>query len=141
MTTPSGTRPPAVLTAYDCWRLLPTEEVARVAWSGPDGTAIVPVNYTVTHQSLWFRTQPYSALGRQVHGGRVAVEVDHVDHVDKSAWSVVAIGTAQVVDGDEVPDSVLQMRVWVPGPRSLVVRVDPVEVTGRRLWGRADANR
>jgi uncharacterized protein len=134
----SGMRPPAILTAYDCWRLLATEEIARVAWAGPDGVAIVPVSYTVTDRALWFRTQPYSALGRQGKGGRVAVEVDHLDHVTNSAWSVVVVGTMRLVDPGDVPDAVMQMHVWVPGPRSLVVRIDPVEVTGRRLWGRTN---
>jgi len=129
-------RPPAVLNAYDCWQLLPTEEVARVAWEGPDGVAIVPVNYTVAGQTLWFQTQPYSALGRQCKGGRLAVEVDHLDPADRSAWSVVAIGWAQLVDGGDVPDAVRRMELWIPGPRSLAVRVEPVKLTGRRVWGR-----
>jgi nitroimidazol reductase NimA-like FMN-containing flavoprotein (pyridoxamine 5'-phosphate oxidase superfamily) len=137
----SGTRPPAVLTAYDCWRLLATEEIARVAWVGPDGVTIVPVSYTVTDRTLWFRTQPYSALGRQGKGARVAVEVDQLDHATNSAWSVVAVGTMRPVNPGDVPHEVMQMHVWVPGPRSVVVCVDPVEVTGRRVWGRTRASR
>jgi uncharacterized protein len=138
VTTPhSGTRPPAVLTAYDCWQLLSTEEIARVAWLGPDGVAIVPVTYVVADRALWFRIQPYSELGRQGKGGRVAVEADHLDRATKSAWSVVVIGTTRLVDPGDAPDEVLHLDTWIPGPRSLVVRVDPVEVTGRRLWGRA----
>lgn len=142
MTTPlPQMRPPAVLNAYDCWDLLPTEEVARVAWAAPDSVAIVPVNYSVVDKTLWFQTQPYSRLGRNCDGARLAMEVDHLDHATKSAWSVVVVGYAQVVPLDEVPETVQQMQIWIPGPRSLAVRVDPVDVTGRRIWGRPAGGR
>jgi uncharacterized protein len=132
---PAATTPPAELLAYDCWRLLETEEIARVAWAGPDGVTIVPVNYTVSDGSLWFRTQPYTALARQCTGGRVAVEVDRLDRTSREAWSVVVTGTAERVAAEEVPDSVGEMPVWAAGSRTFFVRVAPVEVTGRRLWG------
>jgi uncharacterized protein len=126
---------PAILTAYDCWGLLETEEIARIAWVGPDGVAVVPVNYTVADGALWFRTQPYTALGRQCGGGRVAVEVDRLDRESRSAWSVVVRGRAESVDAADVPDQVMEMRVWPAGPRTLFVRVEPIEVTGRRVSG------
>lgn len=129
--------PTAVLTGYDCWALLEQEDVARVAWTGPDGVAIVPVNYAIADGSLWFKTQPYSALARQCAGGRVAVEVDHLDREARSAWSVVVAGTAERVE-DWVPPEVAAMDVWPSGPRNLVIRVNAIEVTGRRLWGRPE---
>lgn len=136
MTTTMPTPPPAMLTAYDCWGLLEHDEVARVAWTGPDGVAIVPVSYLVADGALWFRTQPYTALARQCVGGRVAVEVDHLERSNRTAWSVVVIGTAEPVPVDEVPEPVASMEVWVPGPRSFFIRVTPIEVTGRRVRGR-----
>jgi nitroimidazol reductase NimA-like FMN-containing flavoprotein (pyridoxamine 5'-phosphate oxidase superfamily) len=129
----------AILPGYDCWELLASEEVARVAWAGPDGVAIVPVNYVVGDGALWFRTQPYTALGRQCGGGRVAVEVDHLDRETRSAWSVVVVGTAEPVDGREVPDGLLDIQVWPADVRNLYVRIEPVEVTGRRVSGRRTA--
>ncbi|MBB3040221.1 pyridoxamine 5'-phosphate oxidase family protein [Nocardioides sp. LMS-CY] len=141
MNTTMPTPPPVVLTGYDCWGLLEDEEIARIAWSSPDGVAIVPVNYAVADGALWFRTQLYTALARQCAGGRVAVEVDHLDRRSRSAWSVVVVGTAERVPPQEVPDSVIGMEVWAPGPRSLFIRVTPIEVTGRRLWGRPAPDR
>jgi hypothetical protein len=78
-----------------------------------------------------------------VPGCRLAVEVDHLDHLDRtdqSAWSVVAIGWSRVVEPADVPEAVTRMDLWIPGPRSQAVRVDPVEITGRRIWGRRPAN-
>lgn len=129
----SGVPTLATLTGYDCWGLLETQDIARIAWTTPDGVAVVPVNYTVADGSLWFRTQPYSALGRQCGGAHVAVEVDHVDRTSRTAWSVVVTGTARLVPADDVPDAAMEMQVWPAGVRNLFVRVEPIEVTGRRL--------
>ena len=139
MNTSTPTPPPAVLTGYDCWQLLPTEQIARIAWAGPAGVSIVPVNYTVADGALWFRTQPHTALAQQCDGGRVAVEVDHLDRDTQDAWSVVVVGTAERVSAPGVPDTVGEMPVWAPGPRALFIRVTPADVTGRRISGRPSA--
>ena len=124
----------ATLTAYDCWGLLETEEIARVAWATSDGVAIVPVNYTVSDGCLWFRTQPDSSLGRQCReGGHLAVEVDHVDRSSHRAWSVVVNGSASLVSAEDVPDAAMEMRVWPQGLPRTFVRLEPDELTGRRL--------
>lgn len=128
-----GIPSPAILTAYDCWGLLETQEIARIAWATTDGVAVVPVNYTVVDGALWFRAQSSSALGRQCQGGRVTVEVDHLDRADRAAWSVVVTGRAEPVDIHDVPDQAMEMRLWPAGAYSLFVRVEPDDVTGRRL--------
>lgn len=125
----------ATLVAYDCWNLLDKAEIARVAWQGPAGVAIVPVNYAVVAGALWFRTDPSSALARECDGQRVAVEVDEVDRETRAGWSVVVAGVAEVVDTLDAPEMLMDMRIWPSGPRSVFVRVDAAEVTGRKLWG------
>jgi nitroimidazol reductase NimA-like FMN-containing flavoprotein (pyridoxamine 5'-phosphate oxidase superfamily) len=124
----------AELTPYDCWALLEDVEIGRVAWSAPDGPAIVPVNITVADGALWFRTAPYAALVEHCRGGgRVAVEVDQLEPARKAGWSVVVTGAAEVVDGDDVPAAVHLLDTWAPGSRTAHVRVDAAQVTGRRL--------
>ena len=123
----------AELTAYECWGLLDSEEIARVAWHGREGVAIVPVNYTVADGSLWFRTSPSSTLGRECAGQTLAIEIDHIDRATRSGWSVVVSGVGEPVDAAEVPDVLADLRVWPSGNRSLFVRVEPAAVTGRKL--------
>lgn len=125
----------AALTAYDCWGLLAEAELARVAWQGPDEIGLVPVNYAVVDGALWLRTEPDSALAREAGDGPVVIEVDHVDPAAQAGWSVVVRGTAELVDALDVPDMLVEMRVWPGGDHSLFVRVEPSRVTGRRLWG------
>lgn len=128
----------AELPAFDCWQLLETAEIARLAWNGPRGVAIVPVNYSISDGALWFRTTPYSAHAREAGSQWVAMEVDSVDPVSRAGWSVVLRGTAELVEGDDVPDQLVDLRIWPEGNRSLFVRVEPLEVTGRRLVAPAD---
>lgn len=123
----------ATLLAYDCWSLLAEAEIARVAWQGGDGIALVPVNYTVGEGAIWFRVDPESALARECDGQQVVVEVDRVDAESRTAWSVVVVGIAHMVDEIDVPDTLIEMRVWPGGPRRRFVRVEPDRLTGRRL--------
>lgn len=123
----------ATLVAYDCWSLLGGAEIARVAWQSPRGVAIVPVNYVVADGAVWFRTDPSSTVAREAGGRRVVVEVDQVDPEKHAGWSVIVTGVAELVEFLDVPDMLVDMRIWPEGQHSLFVRVDPDEITGRRL--------
>jgi hypothetical protein len=123
----------ATLLAYDCWSLLGEAEIARVAWQGADGIALVPVNYSVGEGAIWFRVDPESALARECDSQQVVVEVDHVDPENRTAWSVVVVGIAHLVDELDAPDTLIEMRVWPGGARRRFVRVEPDRLTGRRL--------
>lgn len=122
-----------ILVAYDCWNLLEDAEIARIAWQSAGGIGLVPVNYAVADGALWFRTDEDSVLARECGGQEVVVEVDQVDSPTGAGWSVVVRGTAELSDVRDVPE-MLELRVWAGGPRSLFVRIEPVQVTGRRVW-------
>jgi nitroimidazol reductase NimA-like FMN-containing flavoprotein (pyridoxamine 5'-phosphate oxidase superfamily) len=124
----------ATLVAYDCWNLLEDADIARIAWQSGDGIGLVPVNYVVADGALWFRTDAASVLARECGGQVVVVEVDQVDSETGAGWSVVVKGTAELIDVRDVPEMLVEMRVWAGGPRSLFIRIEPVHVTGRRVW-------
>lgn len=119
--------------AFDCWHLLRSAEIARVAWNGPHGVAVVPVNYAIADGALWFRTSPYAAVARDGGEQWIAAEVDNLDARSGTGWSVVVRGVAELVDAMQVPEHLVDLRVWPAGPRSLFVRIAPVEITGRKL--------
>lgn len=124
----------AAMTPYDCWSMLEGRHVGRVAWSRADtAPGIVPVNLRVMNGAIWFRTAPSSALATEGVGTLVSVEVDEVDLSSRSGWSVVVEGIATPVDDEQVPDLVHALQVWPAGDRSVHVRVEPLQVTGRRL--------
>jgi uncharacterized protein len=128
----------AELSAFDCWHLIESAEITRIAWNGPRGVSVVPVNHVVAEGALWFRTAPYSALALECGGQSVAAEVDSVDPTTRTGWSVVVRGVAELVDADDAPEHLVDFRVWPAGARNMFVRLEPVEVTGRKLLAAHD---
>ena len=121
------------LTAPECWDLARDSQFGRVAWSTASGPSVLPVNLGFGDGAIWIRTSPYSALARQCSGQRVAIELDNIDVTTRSGWSVVIVGTAELVDSDEVPVALRPLNVWPSGTKNVHLRIEPVEVTGRRL--------
>lgn len=125
------------VSRYDCWQLVTKaagpDGIARVVWSGPDGPAIVPMNFTVADGFLWFQTGTNSRVALEACGHRVLVEIDHVDAASHTGWSVVVSGLATGLPPAKDPGLLSSLQVWPRGSRGLLVRVEPEEVNGRRL--------
>lgn len=119
----------------ECWALLSTHGVGRVALTTEDGPAVYPVNYDVVDGDVIFRTDPGTAPAEAV-GAEVAFEVDRVDEVMSQGWSVLVHGRAEAVtDPEEI--GLLRERVrsspWASRERTLWVRIRPTRLTGRRV--------
>ena len=123
------------LTAAECWRLLRTHEVGRLAVSITDHPDIFPVNYVVDGESVVFRTGPGTKLAASVLGRGVAFEIDGYDPIAGDAWSVVLKGRARqvehMIEYFEAED--LPLFPWHASPKPDIVRIEPGEVTGRRF--------
>ncbi|MFJ3306700.1 pyridoxamine 5'-phosphate oxidase family protein [Streptomyces sp. NPDC086549] len=119
----------------ECRAGLSTHGVGRVAVTTPDGPAVVPVNYEVIDGAIAFRTAPDSVPAAAV-GKEVAFEVDHLDDALSQGWSVLVVGTAQVVTE---PDTVRRLSEgahtapWAGGRRDMWVSIQPTRLTGRRI--------
>lgn len=122
------------LTPDECWRLTRSRSVGRMAWNGPDGPTVVPVNYAVSDGAIWLRTTAYSALARECDNQSVSFEIDEVDVVTRAAWSVLIRGTAHTsYDADDLPADWPGIDVWPAGARPLHLVIRPRAVTGKRL--------
>ena len=119
------------LTADECWELAASQPVGRLAWTGPRGPTVVPVNFEVTGREVLVRTAAYSALARECDDSPVAFEVDDFDAASRLGWSVLMRGRAHLgyhdAERDREPD------VWAAGARTLAVTVKVDEISGRRL--------
>src|SRR5213078_3225239 len=107
----------------------------RLGFVVDEWPVVLPVNYVLDGDDIVVRTDggtKFSALRR---GARVAFEVDAIDTLFQSGWSVLAYGQAdEVVDADEVERlQGLGLRPWAGGARPFWIRIRPVSVTGRRL--------
>ena len=119
------------LTPQQCWDLVTQKVVGRVAWCGPQGPTVIPVNFTADGTHVHIRTAAYSTLVQQADDSQVAFEVDDIDEESHAGWSVLMRGRArthyQDRDPDRAPDT------WVAGARFFRVTIEVDEITGRRL--------
>ncbi|WP_405443719.1 pyridoxamine 5'-phosphate oxidase family protein [Streptomyces avidinii] len=123
------------LTHDECRHLLSTHGIGRVAVFSTRGPAIFPVNYVVAGGDIAFRTSGETAIAGAA-GTEVAFEVDHIDEVMHTGWSVMAVGEAEgITDAAVIQrlDAVARSLPWAGGARTLWMKVTPTRLTGRRV--------
>jgi nitroimidazol reductase NimA-like FMN-containing flavoprotein (pyridoxamine 5'-phosphate oxidase superfamily) len=122
------------MSAGECLDLMGSTSVGRVGFADEDGPVVLPVNYVLDGETVLFRTSPHNTVARYVDSTLVAFEVDEFDDFTQSGWSVLVRGVASFVAADELPrDERFRPFPWADGVRTLVVRVTPGSVTGRRV--------
>jgi hypothetical protein len=124
-----------VLTVHDCLDLLRGDEVGRLAISRIAHPDVFPVNYTVDHGTVVFRTAPGTKLDALTREHDVTFEADGFDRASGDAWSVIIKGSAERIEAphDRFDAADLPLFPWHTGPKQHFVRVVPVEMTGRRF--------
>ena len=125
----------------DCWALLASAKVGRLALVVDGRPEIFPVNHVVDHGSVVFRTAPGTKLAGVRGTTPVAFEVDGLDLDAGVAWSVVLKGRAERVTGRNqvLEAAALPIFPWHDTPKNWFVRVHADEITGRRFSAAAAA--
>jgi uncharacterized protein len=127
-----------VLNELECRRLLGTELVGRLGVTIDGKPEIFPVNFALAGEDVVMRTDSGSKSAAALRGP-VVFEVDHFDSTDRSGWSVMVHGSAQVETGRTGrPGS--QSRVltsWLEAHLPHLLRITATEVTGRRITDHA----
>ncbi|CAN5212087.1 hypothetical protein BH09ACT12_BH09ACT12_00870 [soil metagenome] len=128
------------LSYSECEVLLRAGVFGRLALVTPDGPDIVPLNYRVIDNAVMVCTAADTLLARCAGGASVAFEVDLVDHERWRGWSIVAKGTAEVVEGSEPRGSHFNRpRPWADGDRNVWIRLPWTSLSGRQLGTGWDA--
>ena len=135
ISTPSTRKRMESLKPDECLRLLTDKPVGRVGFWGFEGPQVLPVNHAVTDGDVVFRVAAHTAMAQALRSCTVAFEVDDIDDVTQTGWSVLVVGKAGYVDDlaamvemwGRLPDP------WAPGVRTLVVRIATERVSGRRI--------
>lgn len=122
------------LEPRECMRLVAPGGVGRVAFNGPTGPVVLPVNYVIHHGAVVFRTR----FGGSIDEGAlrsatttIGFEVDRIDEARREGWSVLIQGPACPLAADELP--VPGLDPWPRGERELYIRIVPRCITGRRI--------
>ncbi len=125
-----------VLPADVCWGLLGEIPIGRIAFISAGEPTILPVNFAVDGHSVVFRTASGSKLDNAIMERPAAFEADSWNADKRAGWSVVIHGfTTEVLDDAEVARlEALGIAPWADAvPRSNWVRLQPDEISGRRI--------
>lgn len=134
----SEIREPSVeeLSTSACWSLLRNIPVGRIALHGVDDIIeVFPVNFVVDHGTVVFKTAAGTKLELAHEHRPSTFEADHFDFYRGTAWSVVAKGQLEVIEGHEAikDTSKVDVRAWQSGHKPTYIRFVPDLVTGRRF--------
>ncbi|WP_427017615.1 pyridoxamine 5'-phosphate oxidase family protein [Pseudarthrobacter sp. P1] len=123
------------LTAVQCWQLLASTSVGRLAVIVDGHPDIFPLNYVVDERTVVFRTGPGTKLGGIHTSNPVALEVDGYDGAANLAWSVVLRGAAEELarPTDRLAATGLPVFPWQSGPKDHFVRITELNLSGRRF--------
>lgn len=123
------------LSIEECWDLLASHTVGRLAVDIAGRPDIFPINYVVDQATVVFRTGAGTKLAGAVLHRHVAFEIDGYLPEERMAWSVVVKGTAHEIDSllERYRTEDLPLFPWVDSVKPDFVCIDPVLVTGRRF--------
>ncbi len=124
-----------VIPRDECLELLRGSILGRVVVAMGALPAALPVTFGVLGEDIVFMAGIGTKLEAAVSKAVVAFEVDDIDPVARTGWSVLVTGWSSLVT---CPDEVAAIRQlglepWVPGERGHFVRIRSEVVSGRRL--------
>jgi len=126
--------PLTALTPLECWALLRSDGLGRIALAAGGEIDIFPVNYVVdSDETIVFRTAPGTKLAELVIRPTVAFEIDGA--MGAELFSVIVKGEAKrLEDPAEIAAAAkLPLQPWVPTVKEHFIRIVPTWVSGRRF--------
>ncbi|WP_214110454.1 pyridoxamine 5'-phosphate oxidase family protein [Acrocarpospora catenulata] len=85
------------LSRQECLRLLAVTPIGRIVFTDRALPAVQPVNYLLDGETIVIRTAGGSRLAAATREAIVAFEVDDIDPVTRTGWSVTVLGLARGV--------------------------------------------
>src|SRR5690242_16326332 len=123
------------LERAECFRLLASGRIGRVAFTDAALPAVQPVAYHLDDEEVIFRTRKGSKLAAATRHAIVGFEVDEFDLSARTGWSVLGIGQAyEVVDPARLAElSHVDQVPWVRDHYADTICIPLQLVTGRRI--------
>ncbi|MGG5175916.1 pyridoxamine 5'-phosphate oxidase family protein [Pseudarthrobacter sp. J1763] len=122
------------LSPEECWDLLGSTTVGRLAVIVDNHPEIFPVNYVLDQNSIVFRTASGTKLWATL-SDPCAFEIDGYDPHTEQAWSVVARGKSELMldHGEKANADELHLEPWQPGRKNHYLRLNLEAISGRRF--------
>jgi nitroimidazol reductase NimA-like FMN-containing flavoprotein (pyridoxamine 5'-phosphate oxidase superfamily) len=126
------------LSSEDCWALLRSDKIGRLAIVIEGRPRIFPVNYRAADDAVVFRTEPGAKLSHGP-GAPACFEIDEYDEETAMAWSVMVVGVLTDITAatDERSRGLRRLAVepLAPGARLHWLALSADEVSGRSFRG------
>ena len=123
-----------ILEARECFDLLGTVGIRRVALSVRALPVVLPVHFAVMDGKVVVRTVPGTKLDAALAGAVVAFEADDVTEDGEDGWSVMVQGQASLIDDESELEQAraLGLRPWIGSSNDHFMSISADVVTGRR---------
>jgi len=124
-----------VLDDAECLRLLAGATLGRIGVTTGALPAVLPVNFWFDGEHILFRTGPGTKLAAATQDAVVAFEVDDMDPLWHTGWSVMVTGVARHVTDPAELERLARMPIarWAPRGGGQVVSITPELISGRRI--------
>jgi uncharacterized protein len=124
-----------VLGRDACLDLLATATLGRIGVSSGALPSVVPVNFRFDGRQILIWTGVGTKLDAAVANAVVAFEVDEIDLVAHTGWSVMVTGIARELTepGELATAQTPPLARWAPGTDHRVIAISPELVSGRRI--------
>jgi nitroimidazol reductase NimA-like FMN-containing flavoprotein (pyridoxamine 5'-phosphate oxidase superfamily) len=124
------------ITWRECVDLISDMAVGRVVFTERAMPAVLPVTFAVVGDAVVFSTGAGTRLAEQARRGVLCFQVDEVDVLTRTGWSVLVTGVPEIVTDETERAHVRELvQTWVPGRDDVFVRLPFTVVTGRRIVG------
>lgn len=124
-----------VLNRTECLQLLATATLGRVGMTSEALPMVLPVNFALHGDEILIRTGEGTKLDTALRDSVVAFEVDEIDPIYHSGWSVVVTGVARVVTEEEELAALdtAPLTRWAPYGDGHVMAISTEMISGRRI--------
>ncbi|MGA7269727.1 MAG: pyridoxamine 5'-phosphate oxidase family protein [Acidimicrobiia bacterium] len=126
-----------ILTSEECFELLGSVPVGRIAFVADGRLQIFPVTFAVSDDRVVLRSAIGSKLDAAEMARDVAFEADQWRDEDRSGWSVMIEGQVRAVTDENRIAALerLDLEPWLAGTNMRWIEIVVSDISGRRLPG------
>ena len=120
------------LSSEECLRLLQQAGVGRICVPAAGAPEIRPVNFVLHERAIVVRTSEGTLLESARRGVDAAFEIDGIDRLEHTGWSVIASGPLRELPSDERTRA-LPLRAWASGDKDRFIALAIKDLSGRSV--------
>ncbi|GAA4038501.1 hypothetical protein GCM10023063_24590 [Arthrobacter methylotrophus] len=124
------------LSQEQCWELLRSKATGRFGFIEQGRVVILPVNYVVDGQSIYFRTTGDGSIAGAVPSPESTFQIDDSRADRSEGWSVLVSGASSRVEDEDLLTRLwgkVMAEPWAGGARNLFIRIQADRVSGRHV--------